>query len=368
MVADLFVPSAGIYLLNHSVGRPPRSALGAARTGFFTPWEQGDSAVWPAWFEEIDRFRTALARLLNGRMADFCPQTNLSGALTKLIHALPRQPGKTTIAFHEQDFPSMGFVLRAAGRLGWNSHMIPAAVDPLDLDSWRTHLTADIGVALVTHVHSNTSAQLPVAEITRLARERDVVSIVDVAQSIGVVPIDLERWQADFVLGSCVKWLCGGPGAGFLWGGPDRVDRCEPLDLGWFSHADPFEFDINNFRYAEGILRFWGGTPSVLPYVVAANSIEVLRGIGIDTIRQHNLALNQRIIDRLAAQYLVTPPQPEQRGGTLVLSFGESQGEVEQRLHAAKVHFDARPTGLRMSPHIYNTTAEIDRVIDCLTG
>ena len=367
MIADQFASLPGIYLLNHSVGRPPRNARAAAEQGFFEVWEHGDEQVWPRWLAGVDRFRDALGTLLSGDMADFCPQTNLSSALTKLIHALPQRPGKSTLLFHEQDFPSMGFVLQAATRLGWRSRMIPTGVDPLHLDNWRDYLSDDIGIVLITHVHSNTSARLPVAEITRLARERDVISIVDTAQSIGVVPIDLGSWQADFVLGSCVKWLCGGPGAGFLWGRPESVTQCQPIDLGWFSHAAPFEFDINDFRYADGVLRFWGGTPSVLPFVVAANSIELLLEISIDSIHQHNLAINQRVIDRLDEQCVITPTAPAQRGGTLVLNFGERQGAIEQRLRAAHVHFDSRPTGLRMSPHIYNSSAEIDQVIDCLT-
>lgn len=366
MVAELFAPSGGIYLLNHSVGKPPRNVRQAMETRYFIPWEQGDGSIWPAWLEQVDGFRNALARLLNARMADFCPQTNLSGALTKLIHALPRVEGKSTIVFHEQDFPSMGFVLRAAGRLGWRCRMIAAAEDPCQLDTWQRHLEGDVGVVLVTHVHSNTSARLPVAGITALARTRDIVTIVDIAQSVGVVPIDLAHWQADFVLGSCVKWLCGGPGAGFLWGAPEQVSRCQPLDLGWFSHADPFEFDINQFRYADGVLRFWGGTPSVAPYVLAANSIETLLGIGIERIHRHNQALNQRMLDALDPRRLVTPAAPEQRGGTLVLDFGADQATVAQRLQSAGVQFDVRPTGLRLSPHIYNNAAEIDQVTGCL--
>ena len=368
MFEDRFIPHDGIYLLNHSVGRPPRTARDTAGEGFFEPWEHGDAEVWPGWLDQIDNFRQQLAALLNGHMPDFCPQTNLSSALTKLIYSLPVREGKTTILLHERDFPSMGFVLQRASRLGYRTRMIPASADPQDCTTWQDYLTDDVGVALVTHVHSNTSALMPVADITALARQRGIVSIVDIAQSVGVVPIDLAHWQADFVLGSCVKWLCGGPGAGFLWADPDILPQCEPVDVGWFSHADPFEFDIKNFRYAEDALRFWGGTPSVLPFVTAGNSIQVLRDIGIDTVREHNLALNQAIIDSLEPACVLTPHAAARRGGTLVLHFGGRQQAVEDRLRQAGVRFDSRATGLRMSPHVYNNSEEIDVVIECLTS
>lgn len=367
MHTEKFAPiPAGIYLLNHSVGRPPLNAQASVAQGFFDVWQQQADAVWPQWLDQIDSFRSAIAGLLNANWQDFCPQVNLSSALSKLLPALPRRSGRDVIVYNEQDFPSIGFVLSQARAEGYKLRCIPADVNALDLHNWSEQLRTDCCCVLVTHVHSNTSAQVPVADICSLARQRDIMSIVDIAQSVGVVPIDLTDWRPDFVLGSCVKWLCGGPGAGFMWVNPELVDRCEPADVGWFSHADPFEFDIHNFRYAQGPLRFWGGTPSVIPYVLAANSIALIASIGVEVIRAHNLALNQKVLDALPASAALTPHNPHQRGGTLVLNFAEHQARVEARLSEAGVHFDSRPTGVRLSPHIYNTEAEINTVIDCV--
>jgi kynureninase len=151
---------------------------------------------------------------------------------------------------------------------------------------------------------------------------------VDVAQSAGIVPIDVAAWDADFIVGSCVKFLCGGPGAGFLWVNDRVLGECRPLDVGWFSHADPFEFDIHQFRYADSALRFWGGTPAILPYTVAANSLETLIEIGIGRVRAHSLELTQTIINSVSRKNLYTPARPARRGGTVVLDFGERQPEA----------------------------------------
>jgi kynureninase len=367
MHADKFVAyEDGIYLLNHSVGRPPRSAQNFADTHFFQHWQTQADDVWPQWLQEIDGFRQALARLLNSPFENFCPQTNLSGALTKVLGALPRDSGRNVIVYCEQDFPSIGFVLEQAKKQGLELRCIDGDSDVLDLQTWSQQLDEEVLCVLVTHVHSNTSLQVDVAGICQLARAQGVVSIVDIAQSVGVVPIDLQTWQADFVLGSCVKWLCGGPGAGFLWADPNIVNRCEPTDVGWWSHANPFEFNIHDFRYAEGVLRFWGGTPSVLPYVVAHNSIELISDIGLETIRAHNLAYNRKILNHLAEGVALTPQVDSQRGGTLVLNFDEHQPDVEQRLTDSGVRFDSRATGLRISPHIYNNELELDVVLPCL--
>jgi kynureninase len=364
---ESFVSAQGIYLLNHSVGRPPVNTREAWIDNFIDPWEQGGEEVWPRWLESIDHFRAALAELLNSDVASICPQANLSSALTKILQSFRLPEKKRVLLYTEQDFPSIAFVLQQAARNGFVLRHIPADADTLDPIVWSDYLTPDVGLVLVTHVHSNTGRQVPVAGISAMARERGVLSVVDIAQSVGVVPIDLKNWQADFVIGSCVKWLCGGPGAGFLWVAPERVGECEPVDVGWFSHESPFEFDMHNFRYAADALRFWGGTPSVQPYVTAANSIRLLNRIGLATIRAHNLALTQLIIDAVDSNTLVTPLQPQCRGGTVVLNYAAvDQNQVCARLREAGVLFDERPTGIRLSPHIYNDAEEIAVVLSLL--
>jgi kynureninase len=366
MHREKFALGEGIYLLNHSVGRPPHSARAAAGTRFFDPWHKGAAEPWQAWFDEVDRFRAAIGDLLSSDADQVCPQANLSSALTKIVHALPRRPGRDTIVYTEADFPSLGFVLAMAGRTGFRLRCIPETAEFGAPACWESALDDDCCLVLITHVHSNTSRQVPVADICRLAREREIMTVVDVAQSAGIMPIDVRGWDADFVIGSCVKFLCGGPGAGFLWVNDRVMSECRPTDVGWFSHADPFEFDIHQFRYAESALRFWGGTPAVLPYVVAANSLEAMLEIGIERIRAHSLELTQAIIDSVSRKHLFTPARPASRGGTVVLDFGEQQSAAADALVAAGVHFDVRRTGMRLSPHIYTSREEIETVISCL--
>lgn len=358
----------GIYMLNHSVGRPPLSARDAAHAGFFNAWDEGSPELWNSWLAEIDRFRQALATSLGGKEDNYCPQTNLSSALTKILGALPRDPARNVLVYTAADFPSMGFVLSMAEKAGFELRCIPADSDFGSLDPWATAIDDATAFVLVTHVHSNTSRQIDVTDVCSLARGHGAMTVVDVAQSAGVVPIDVNDWNADFVVGSCVKFLCGGPGAGFVWINDSILAECEPTDVGWFSHANPFEFDIHNFRYAENAQKFWGGTPSVLPFVVAANSIELLTNIGIEAIRSHSLALTRELIEIAGETNVVTPLEDDHRGGTVVLHFGDKQENVLKALQDANVYFDVRPTGIRLSPHIYTSDKEIETVRRALSA
>lgn len=359
---EKFCKPAGIYLLSHSVGLAPRHTRAALAENYFQPWERGTEDVWPEWLRQIESFRAALARLLSHRSDCFCPQSNVSSATTRILYSLPRNKKKSTILLTEQAFPSLGFVFEKARSSGYDVKFIGSDEDAKNPDVWSRHLTPDVGLVLITHAHSNTGEQLPVREIVDLARQSSAVSIVDIAQSVGVLPINLTEWNADFVVGSSVKWLCGGPGAGYLWVNPEMLSKCQPVDVGWFSHSDPLELDIRNFRYADDAMRFWGGTPSVLPFVVARCAIELIESIGIHTIRAHNTALCDRLIAAIDESMLVSPKSTAMRSGTVVIDPGNRAERISGQLRKAGVQFDSRPTGMRFSPHIYTTEADINTV------
>ena len=365
MSHSMFEMGDGIYLLNHSVGRLPKSTPAYLEKHFFSPWREGTPDPWGQWMGVFNRFQQALSALFHSQSEQFCPQVNLSSGLSKLFGALPTPISRKTVLMTENDFPSMGFVARQSLPEGYDVRFIPKSEDVLDPDVWSHYLTDDVVAVFITHSHYNTSKLTPVSTITRMAHERDILSIVDVAQSSGVVPIDLTEWRADIVLGSCVKWLCGGPGAGFIWFNKASLTRFEPKDVGWFSHKNPFEFDINHFEYADDASRFWGGTPSVMPYVVATNGIETLLNIGIEKIRRHNQTLTQHVVDNVPDYALVSPTHSDKRGGTLVLKF-QQQDAVADALNCANVKFDVRPLGMRLSPHIYTSRTDIDKIIEIL--
>ncbi|MCG7564437.1 aminotransferase class V-fold PLP-dependent enzyme [Pseudoalteromonas sp. McH1-42] len=356
--ADFSLPQ-GHYLLSHSVGRPLKTARQDFMTRYFDPWSGDNHEPWYQWIDGIQQFTAALARLFNSQAEYFCPQSNLSSGLTKWVMSLP-ETGKQTVRvlMSESDFPSMGFVLQQAVP-DVEIRFIPAALDMSDLSVWQQHLDDDIDWVFVSQVYSNTGQQAPVEDITQLAKAQGCRVIVDVAQAAGVIPIDLSASAADCVLGSCVKWLCGGPGAGFIWVNPSILEVCQPKDVGWFSHQNPLEFDIHHFTPHQTALRFWGGTPSVAAYIFAAHSIQYFAELGVKQVRAHNLALLARLQAELAPWY-IAPTDAKRCSGTAILNVGDKQDKVLAALREAGIAVDARKLGIRVSPHIYTTVDDID--------
>lgn len=362
------VPGPGPYLLSHSAGALPVAARGRLEAAYLGPWESGGGDAWGDWLAAIDGFRGSLSALLDTAPAQICPQPHVTAGFANWLGAIAPSGGRNEIVLAPGSFPSLGYAAQALERDGWAVRYLPADADVTDTAAWAAMLGPRTGVVLVTHVFSNTGACAPVADIVGAAHGHGARVIVDVAQSVGVVPIDLAGWGADAVTGSCLKWLCGGAGAGWLWINAEGLDALDPRAVGWFSHADPFEMDIHRFRPAPDARRFWGGTPDIAPFVLAQAGIDEIARIGVPAIRAHNLALQGELRARLAA---VTPqwswPQGP-AGGTLCLDTGADRDRVAAALAGAGVRADFRKTTLRLSFHAYNTLADVAAVARACIG
>ena len=362
-IRDAFCLSSGVYFLSHSVGRPLRSAQGALQEAFLEPWQgDGDSfpEVWDCWLRVLDDFRAALALLFNSAPEGFCPQVNLSSAVSKIVMSLDvlRRPG-AVVLMSEIDFPSMGFALRQALPESCELRFIPETENIADPQVWENALTSDVCLAFVSRAYSNTGQLAPWADLFSVARDRGILTVLDVAQSAGVIPLDLRSLAPTFLVGSSVKWLCGGPGAGFLWVNPGQIEHCHPRDVGWFSHQTPFEMDIHHFEYHPDALRFLGGTPSIAPFAIAGPSIRYFAELGSQTVYQYN----QKCIDQILSvvgESVVSPLDPKLRSGTCVLHFGPKQEKAIQLLRRKNIASDVRKAGIRISPHVYNHPQDLD--------
>ncbi|MFN2467044.1 MAG: aminotransferase class V-fold PLP-dependent enzyme, partial [Gaiellaceae bacterium] len=204
-----------------------------------------------------------------------------------------------------------------------------------------------------------------VEPIVRRAHEVGAHVVLDAYQSAGTVPLDVTALGVDFAVGGSVKWLCGGPGAGWLYVRPDLAERLEPSLVGWQGHARPFGFEPE-LEYAAGVGRFLTGTPNVPALYAATAGYEAVAEVGVERIRQRSLHHTELLIGLLdAAGFdVVSPRDPARRGGTVAVRTPEFEA-VGQELLARSVICDWRPdVGLRLGPHFFNTDAEISHAVE----
>lgn len=350
------------YFLSHSVGCLPKASSAALTAGFLGPWMSGTN--WDLWMNELETFRTGMAEILNVQKASVCPQVNVSSALTKILFSLPKPEARDVILLSKQDFPTIGFVAKQAERLGYRLKFVEG--NPADFRHWNEAIDARVAFVLITHALSNSSHLLPVGEICSAAMRVGALSIVDVAQSLGAVPVNLRHWDPDFVIGTGVKFLCFGPGACFLYVAEHMMSKCQPFDVGWFSHENPFEMDIDNFRYARDAMRFFGGTPSPAPYFLANSALKYWKDIGLGAAHIQIQSYLTRLHECLPEGAAVSPDKADARGATLVVKNNYAD-KIREHLIEADIRFDQRRDGFRFSVHGYTQESEVDQLGDILS-
>ena len=353
------------YFLSHSVGAQPKSWNSALAAGWSDPWRENGANVWESWFQTLDRFRAGLAPLIGAHAKDICPQSNVSSGIAKVLFSLPERARRAKIVLTEDDFPTVGFALAQARRIGYELVFLPGGKRLADPDAWAPAFHDDVQLVVATQVYSNSNVMAPCAEIARRARERGVFCLLDVAQAAGAVPIDLNEWGADFAVGTSLKYLCGGTGAAFLWAEPDAAARSAPLDVGWFSHKEPFEFDIHHFEYAPGAARYMGGTPSIAPFAGACAGQEIIAARGIEAIYTYNQALLDRLFEKLPEEAVLSASAAGGRGSGALIRVRDFDS-ASAALSEAGIAHDSRLGAVRVSVHLYNDEDDVDALAGAL--
>jgi kynureninase len=212
----------------------------------------------------------------------------------------------------------------------------------------------------ITHVLFKTGEIQDVEAIVRRAHEVGAHVVLDAYQSAGIVPLDVTGLNVDFAVGGSVKWLCGGPGNGWLYVRPDLAEVLEPTFVGWQAHVRPFGFEPE-LEYAPGAARFLTGTPNVPALYAATAGYDLIAEIGVERIRENSVRQTQLLIDLLdAAGFDVgSPREPARRGGTVTVRTPAFEA-VHKELAERQILCDFRPdAGLRLGPHYYNTDDEL---------
>jgi kynureninase len=212
----------------------------------------------------------------------------------------------------------------------------------------------------ISHVLYKAGEIQDVEPIARRAAEVGAHVVLDCYQSAGIVPLDVTALGVSFAVGGSVKWLCGGPGNGWLYVRPDLVETLEPTFLGWQAHARPFAFE-EELEYAPGVARFLTGTPNPAAHMAGTAGYDLIDEIGVARIREKSLRQTELLIELAdAAGFEVKSPRdPERRGGTVTVAPPEFPA-VHAELEARGILCDFRPdAGIRLGPHFFTTDEEL---------
>lgn len=355
-----------VYVNSNSMGAMHHSAP-AALQEYAEVWARDGVEAWETWTHVVEATADSAARLFGGVPGHTALNQNVAYFQAAIASTIDWRSGRNKVVIESLQFPNIIYVWERFRELGAELVLVPSD-DGMTVPLERMLEAIDERTAIVPLSHGVyvSGALQDVGAICRRAAEVGALTMVDVYQTLGAVPIDVNAWGADMIVGGSHKWLCAGPGTAFLYTRPGLHERLRPRTTGWFAHADPFAFEPAPIRYADGTWRLMAGTPSMPAYYVARRAYEPLHEIGIARIRAHTLGLGRIIIDRALAAGLTvhSPLDDAARGGWVAVDFPGSEAASRQ-LVAERYKHDWRPNcGLRIGPHFYTTEDEIHRMMD----
>jgi kynureninase len=342
------------YLINHSLGAMPAEAEERVLR-YAHDWRTRGIRAWgEGWWDLPLTVGDQIGRLIGAPPGTVSMHQNVTIAEAVVLSCFSFDGPRRRIVYEEGNFPSVRYLYQAQDERGLD--VVVAADDEgvVDAIDERTLLVP------VTHVLYKTGEIQDVEAIVERAHEHAALVVLDAYQSVGTVPLDVTALGVDFAVGGSVKWLCGGPGAGWLYVRPDLASTLEPTLTGWQAHARPFDFEPEQ-EYAEGAARFLTGTPNVPALYAATAGYDVVEEIGVDRIRERSVEQTTLLVELLeeAGFPVGSPLDPAKRGGTVVVRPPDFE-RVDAELAARGILCDHRPdVGLRLGPHFFNTDDEL---------
>lgn len=354
------------YLVSNSLGPMPRT-VPEKLAEYARDWgELGVKAWTRGWWERPVEVGNEIAPLINADAGEVVMMPNVTIAQTAVLSAIDFPKERDTVVMTELDFPSVRYAYaEMAERFGARVVVVPSE-DGLTID--RDELLAAIDertrIVAVSHVLFRSAYLMDADAICRRAHEMGALVSLDSFHAVGILPVDVKRSNVDFLTGGVLKWLCGGPGACFLYISPSVRDKLKPALTGWQAHSRPFAFE-ETMEYTSGAFRWLNGTPVIPALYAAAEGSKILRRAGIMAIREKSLRLTSRLI-ALADErgYTVNAPRdPAQRGGTVAMDIPHAY-EVTQHLLSRNILVDYRVgAGIRIAPHFFTREEELDEAV-----
>jgi kynureninase len=341
------------YLINHSLGAMP-SAVEERVLEYAHTWKTRGIRAWSeGWWEMPITVGDQVGRIIGATPGSTVMHQNVAVAEAIVLSCFrPVDPRRNRVVYEDGNFPSVRYLYQAQPDL--EVVVVPDDAAIVEAIDERTLLVP------ITHVLFKTGEIQDVDAIVRRAHEVGAHVILDAYQSAGIVPLEVTELNVDFAVGGSVKWLCGGPGNGWLYVRPDLADLLEPTFMGWQAHARPFAFEPE-LEYAAGVARFLTGTPNVPALYAATAGYDLIEEIGVDRIRANSLRQTQLLIDLLetAGFEVASPRDPARRGGTVTVRTPEFEA-VHRELAERQILCDFRPdAGIRLGPHYFNTDEEL---------
>jgi selenocysteine lyase/cysteine desulfurase len=356
------------YLDHAAVAPLPLAAADSFRRYATSLAADGVAAV-KDWLTRITQVRCLAANLINAPSPDdvfFVPST--TAGISAIAEGYPWQAGDNVILAAEE-YPANQYAWMNLRPRGVEVKRIPSRGNRVSIDDIRDAIDARTRVLTISSVEFASGFRNDLARLGELCRERGLFFFVDAIQSLGAFPLDVQSIPIDALAADGHKWLLGPEGAGIAYVRREWVERLHPIGVGANSVIHPYAYSTIDFTLKPHAGRWEGGAYNVAGIAALGASLELIQDASVAAIEQRVLALTDHLCQeasRRGWQVFSSRDEGEKSGIVSLIHAMLPAAEVMKRARDAGVVVNNRAGRVRVSPHAYNTEAEIDRFLDAV--
>jgi cysteine desulfurase / selenocysteine lyase len=366
----LFPITRSFNYLNHAAVSPPPTPTIAAVESQLHDVNANGSLHYREWVTTKERARQLLATMIGARPEQLAFMRNTSDGLSSVANGLRWKSGDNLVTFNKE-FPSNVYPwLRIRDSLGVEVRVCEERNGRIDLNELTSLIDARTRVVALSHVQYASGFRADLESIGRAARRHDALLVIDLIQSLGVIPIDVENELIDVAAAAGHKWLLTPEGIGLLYLSDRARERIEPTLVGWISVRDPEDYSNFSQGWNKGALAWESGTAASSLFYGLEASLRLLTETGMAGIEKYLEQLTDHLCERLAnsSYEVVSSRAAGEKSQIVCIRHRKDVSPMSIYAHLRDRQIVTAPRGdrLRISPHLYNTVEEIDGLVDSL--
>jgi cysteine desulfurase/selenocysteine lyase len=348
-----------IYLDHAGIAPLPKRVVHAVET-FLSESAESGAFNYAKWGQQVVDVRRACSRLVNAAPEEIAFVRSTSHGLSLVAHGLDWKPGDNMLVY-EREFPSNFFPWLNLREQGVDVRFIPSREGRIFLEDVERLIDEGTRLIAVSSVQFVNGFRLDLEKAGALCRSRNVFFCVDAIQSLGLLPMDVKKYNIDFLSADAHKWLLGPEGIGIFFCKSGLAERLSPALVGWKSVQNAFSFEEPNLQFRTDALRFEEGSMNLMGIAGLGAALELLFEVGIDRVAERVLGLGDVVIREAEKRgyTVLTPGERNMRGGQVTFRGPFDPVIVRDHLRDQRIMVNVRGGGLRVSPHFYNTESEL---------
>ena len=322
---------------------------------------------WEYWVERNESVRNSVAHFLGARPDEIAITTSASASINSVASAMNFGGARKKVVISDFEFPTNAQIWYAQELRGAEVVRVPERDGYIPPEDFESVIDEDTLLVAVTHVCFRNGARLDIPAIAEIARKKGAMMLVDGFQGLGTFDFNVRNADVDFVVGGMLKYLLGTAGLAFLYVREELIEKLVPTVTGWFAQSDIFAMDNTRYDPSPSARRFESGTPPVPNSYAAEAGLKIIDEVGLPAIEYRIRETTAAIIaEAKSAGFTLAVPDDPERHGALITLRSHDENAIVAALENDGIVTSCRAGNLRISPHFYNDSDDLDTLFRAL--